>query len=104
MLIGTPKTLAELSIFSKPEYDELVNGMTQLVASGTPLEVPAAIPLNQLARMSATLQAYRGFIQKVVQVEDGLETPELTDRWSALRAEAEKLLSAEPPKVSRLVV
>lgn len=104
MIIGTPKSLAELPIFSKPEYDELVDGMTNLVASGTPLEVPAAIPLNQLARMSATLKAYRGFIQKVSQVEDGLETPELTDRWSALRAEAEKLLSAEPPKVSRLVV
>lgn len=71
MIIGAPKNLDEVAIFSTPEVEELVKGMTELVKSGTPLEVPAAIPLIQLARITSTLRTFRDFAKDLADSENG---------------------------------
>ena len=111
MILGTPKTpksLDELQTFSEPELKELFRGMEKLVTGGTPLEIPAAIPIGQLGRIVATLQRYHTLMERVAYAEAGMEVPgmdQIIEKWDKLQEEAQALIHAKaPPEKSRLIL
>lgn len=67
-IIGAPKGLDDVPAFNDETIDELIKGMEAMVAQGTPLEVPAAMPIGQLAGMARTLRDFRARI-KVLEDE-----------------------------------
>ena len=113
MIIGSPKGLGDMPTFCAAELEELFKGMSAYVASGVPMEIPAAIPIGQLGRIVATLQRYHALVDKVAHVEAGIETPgmeQIEEAWSKVQKEALVLLSAPPPvqpkvtPASRLII
>lgn len=105
MLVGTPK-LKEMQTFSAPELKELFSGMETYLNNGVPLEIPAAIPIGQLARIVSTLQRYHGLVDKVAYLEAGIESPgidRLMEAWDTMQAEAKELLEVKPPEQPKIV-
>lgn len=54
-IIGGPKDLTAFPLLQEATIHEMYDGMNQLIASGQPLEVPAAMPMGQLASLARTL-------------------------------------------------
>jgi len=108
MIIGTPKSLEEFRVFSRPEVDELINGAEALATSGAPLELPATVmTVTQVSRIALTVKHYRQVVQNLVEsVDDALDEDVmlLPARVMNVVAEAEALLNIEPPKEQKVVV
>lgn len=106
MLIGSTTSIGKMNVFSKPELEELYKGMDGYLQGGVPLNVPAAIPIGQLARIVATLKAYHALAQSVADVEAGVETPgleQMIPRWDKVVADARELLETKPPEAPKVV-
>ena len=54
-IIGAPRSLEEFPILNSGEINEFVNASRQILTQGMPLEVPAAMPMELMARVAATL-------------------------------------------------
>lgn len=57
-IIGGPKDLTDFPLLHERTIDEMYDGMNQLIANGQPLEVPAAMPMAQLASLARTLKHF----------------------------------------------
>jgi len=112
MIIGSPKSLSEVPVFSKLEIEELVAGSTEMLKQGIPGEVPAAVPVKHLLRLTATLEKYRAVLIKLTEAKDA-EDEKKESMLSEAMDSAQELIDAEQPKAvqpvqsapkSRLVV
>lgn len=100
MLVGQ-KTMDQTP-FCEEELRELFEGTAQVVSSGTPPSVPAAVPLGHLVRIVASLKAYHDLVQSLTTFE--FESADV-EAMASLQAEACALINIAPPKAtSRLVV
>jgi hypothetical protein len=63
--IGGPKGLDDIPAFNDETIDELITGMEQMVQSGQPMEIPAAMPMGQLAGMARTIRDLRARVQEL---------------------------------------
>lgn len=59
VLVGGPKGLDDLQLLDDATIETMASGMNTLVGQGQPLEVPAALPLGQLAQIAKTMKHYR---------------------------------------------
>jgi hypothetical protein len=57
-IIGGPKSIDDLPLFDILTIDEMVKGMNQLLGQGQPPELPAGVPLGNLAQMARTMKHY----------------------------------------------
>jgi len=106
-LIGE-KGLDSIEPFCAPELMELFKGMDGTLSQGVPPNVPAAIPLIQLARIIASLKRYRDVAHRLVEEskKTGVEDGPMPD-YESVVAQAKALLEVGPPKPrpsSRLVL
>jgi len=58
-LIGGPKTLDDVLPFNDETITALGDGAIQLLQSGQPMEVPAAMPMGQIVQISKTMLVQR---------------------------------------------
>jgi len=72
-IVGGPKGLDDVPAFNDATLDELIKGMDEMVAQGTPLEVPAAMPIGQLAGVARTLRDQRAMIKTLEEELAGLK-------------------------------
>jgi hypothetical protein len=72
--IGGPKSLDDVPGFDDATIDELIKGMEAMIQQGTPLDVPAAMPIGQLAGMARTLRDLRARVAELE--EQGKADPE----------------------------
>jgi len=94
MIIGSPKSLKDVPVFSKLEIEELSAGAMEMIKQGIPGEVPAAVPLKHLLRITATLMEYREVVLGLSTVAD--ESP--SDAMLELIEKAKALVAAQEPK------
>ncbi len=108
MIIGTPKSLEEFRVFSRPEVDELINGAESLATSGAPLELPSTVmTVTQVSRIALTVKHYHQVAQNLVEAvlnSENEDEAETTAKVMCVVAEAEALLNIEPPKEQKVVV
>jgi len=64
-LIGGPKTLDDVVPFNDDTITALENGALQLLQSGQPMEVPAAMPMGQIVQIAKTLSVQRERIKEL---------------------------------------
>tara|TARA_Y100000310_G_scaffold280390_1_gene300082 strand:- start:133 stop:471 length:339 start_codon:yes stop_codon:yes gene_type:complete len=105
MLIGT-KGLGDFHPFCKMEREELYRGAEQILSEGVPLTTPAALPVNDLVRIAATLKQYSGLLSRFIsdydetsQNEDDVQA--VVEVVSQFFEDAQELLNIEPPPVHR---
>jgi hypothetical protein len=54
-IIGVPRSLEEFPILNPTEIEEFVGASRQILTQGMPLEIPAAMPMELMVRVAATL-------------------------------------------------
>lgn len=64
-VIGGPKSLDDIVPFNDGTIDALAEGALQMLTSGQPMEVPAAIPMGQLIQIAKTLLVLRDRVQEL---------------------------------------
>ncbi len=70
-LIGGPKSLDDVEPFNDDTIDALADGAVQLLASGQPMGVPAAMPLGQIIQIAKTLVALRDRVRELEEAMEG---------------------------------
>lgn len=73
MILGQPKTREDLAPLTHDEIGELLKVADHVLASGQPLEIPAAVPCGHLSRIGATLDDYRSLLRRLVEKEQEIE-------------------------------
>lgn len=69
-IIGQPKCLAELEPVPAEEIAGLAAFLDQQIREGTPLEIPQAMPLRDMARMIRTIQVLQEEVQKLAAAQE----------------------------------
>ena len=64
-IIGGPKTLDDVVPFNDETITALGDGALQLLQSGQPLEIPAAMPMGQIIQVAKTLLDQRERIKEL---------------------------------------
>lgn len=105
MLIGT-KELGEFRPFCKMEMEELYRGAEQILSEGVPLTTPAALPVNDLVRLAATMKKYNDLLAQFVSDYDATSQNEddvqaVVEVVVQFFEDAQELLNIEPPPVHR---
>ncbi len=54
-IVGAPRSLEEFPILNPEEIEEFVSASRQILTQGMPLEIPAAMPMELMVRVAATL-------------------------------------------------
>jgi len=99
MIIGQPKSIDEIPVLTVENIKELCQHGMGMIQSGVPGEVPAAVPLNQLLQIIATVNKYHALAEKVAHIEAGVgDLPKLMDAWAEATEEAKALLATQPVK------
>jgi hypothetical protein len=103
MIIGAPKSIDEIPPFQVNTITELIEGMNQQLAAGTPVDVPTMLPIGQLAQMAKTLKVYHALVFRLAALkgveEDEKADPDIADNTlfaaelGQLREEAQALLA-----------
>ena len=100
-IIGQPRKIEDVEPLKDSEIDEILEGVKQNLAQGTPLNIPAALPLGFLARIAATLALYRGCLHAVSGASDEVDKAEgeeeklhLDELWLKI-GEIQSLLAAQ---------
>ena len=78
-LIGGPKSLDDVAPFNDETITALEAGALQMLQSGQPMEVPAAMPMGQIIQIAKTLVVQRARIAELeqqIQERKEAETPE----------------------------
>jgi hypothetical protein len=76
VIIGEKKKAVDLPIMDKTEIAELTQGTERMLEQGVPLEVPAAVRIADLVRITKTLEAYGTLLQKFSALIEEEGTPE----------------------------
>lgn len=88
IIIGAKKKAQELPLMSESEIKELIQGSERLLEQGVPLEVPAAVRVGDLVRISSTMKRHRELLVEFLELMDTLrdhadaiadEEPQLVD-------------------------
>ena len=58
MIIGAPKTLDDMPVFSRQEVMDYIRGCHHLAGEQIPPEVPGSLPIEHILRLGSTLKAY----------------------------------------------
>ena len=74
IIIGAKKKAQELPLMSESEIKELIQGSERLLEQGVPLEVPAAVRVGDLVRISSTMKRYRELLISFTTRVDELKT------------------------------
>lgn len=90
MIVGQPKSVEELGPLAQSEIDEMIQGATEALANGVPMEVPAAMPLLLLCRMAATFKLQRELLTLIANLPKGITFDEQLARTEAVRQIEEK--------------
>ena len=54
-IVGVPRSLEDFPILNSSEIEEFVGASRQILTQGMPLEIPAAMPMELMVRVAATL-------------------------------------------------
>jgi hypothetical protein len=73
IIIGAKKKAQELPLMSEGEIKELIQGSERLLEQGVPLEVPAAVRVGDLVRISSTMKRHRELLAAFVDKVDELK-------------------------------
>lgn len=65
-IFGASKSLDDMPVLGADTITEMYEGMKGILGSGQPLEVPAAMPMGQLASIAVTLKRLH---ERVVELE-----------------------------------
>jgi hypothetical protein len=68
IIIGAKKKAQELPLMSGGEIKELIQGSERLLEQGVPLEVPAAVRVGDLVRISSTMKKQRELLVEFVDL------------------------------------
>jgi hypothetical protein len=74
IIIGAKKAGERLPLMSGEEIKELIQGSERLLEQGVPLEVPAAVRVGDLVRISSTMKRYRELLISFTTRVDELKT------------------------------
>ena len=99
MIVGA-KSLQDQEAFCGAELKELFQGMDQMLQGGPPPEVPAAIPIGQLARIVATLKRSYDLCKMAVDAEDdtAIKDEEFINVQASYIKAMRALVEVAPPK------
>jgi hypothetical protein len=102
MIIGAPKSLDDIPPFTVNTITELIKGMNQQLAAGTPVDVPTMMPIGQLAQVAKTLSEYHAIVAGLAAgPPDGCEdVAAWLDELTGLGKEL--LATPEPPPPPRI--
>ncbi len=68
VIIGAKKKAQELPLMSGGEIQQLIEGSDRLLEQGIPLEVPAAVRVADLVRISSTMKRHRELLVEFVDL------------------------------------
>jgi|APSaa5957512535_1039671.scaffolds.fasta_scaffold321850_1 hypothetical protein len=74
-IVGGPKSLDDVEPFNAETIKALEDGAVQLLQSGQPMEVPAAMPMIQIVQIAKTLQVQRERIEELEKRIEEREEP-----------------------------
>lgn len=74
-IIGGPKKLEDIEPFNDATIDALKDGALQLLQSGQPMEIPAAMPMGQIVQFARTMLFQRDRIRELEARVAELEKP-----------------------------
>jgi hypothetical protein len=95
-LIGGPKSLDDVAPFNDETITALEAGALQMLQSGQPMEVPAAMPMGQIIQIAKTLVVQRARIAELeARVEELEGTGGKTDNGVEAKLDLSNLLSYE---------
>jgi hypothetical protein len=78
--VGGPHTLADVEPFDEVTVQQFITGCEGFIRQGTPLEVPAAMPIMDLCRMARTIRDLQLRVAELeVQVGVADQLPPLPD-------------------------
>ncbi len=99
IIIGAKKKAQELPLMSGEEIKELIEGSARLIEQGIPLEVPAAVRVGDLVRISSTMKGYRELLTRFVESYDEKEAGggDWTDLYKEAYEEAKEVINIAPP-------
>jgi hypothetical protein len=97
MIIGAPKTIDDLPPFSLETVHQFELGMNAQIAGGTPLELPVAMPLHQLAQTAKTLKVCYGILVGLSSLTDEMSLEEVETAIAKLKAAATELIETPTP-------
>ena len=97
-----------MPLMSEGEIKELIQGSERLLEQGVPLEVPAAVRVGDLVRISYTMKRHREllveFVDLVSTLRDAADEEALTIGWGKVHAkffdlekEVEAAINIAPP-------
>ena len=64
-LLGQPKTLDDIEVYDERTIDAFADGAQQMLSQGLPIEVPAAMPMGQIAQCAKTMKAQHDRIKEL---------------------------------------
>jgi len=97
VIIGEKKKAVDLPLMDQSEIAQLREGTERMLEQGVPLEVPAAVRIADLIRITKTMQAYADITSRVVELleEDGCYVGGL-EEMKELRDDAFAALNPPP--------
>lgn len=93
VIIGEKKKAVDLPIMDKTEIAELTQGTERMLEQGVPLEVPAAVRIADLIRITKTMNAYAKLLQRFA---DSVEEEGTEEDMEALHADVVATLNPVP--------
>jgi hypothetical protein len=69
MIIGAPKNITEVPSLGRDDINAFVQNCDAMLQSGTPPEIPLAVPLQQMVLIGATLMRYRQLVKELADCD-----------------------------------
>ena len=73
--MGRLKTLDDITCFDDATIDQLGEAARQLLQSGQPMEIPAALPMGQIVQIAKTMISLRDRVKALEAEVDLLQNP-----------------------------
>tara|TARA_R110000851_G_scaffold149549_1_gene290111 strand:- start:132 stop:455 length:324 start_codon:yes stop_codon:yes gene_type:complete len=103
VILGEKKKAVDLPLMDQSEIAELTQGVERMLEQGVPLEVPAAVRIADLIRITKTMTAYADLLRKFSSL---IEEESTDEDMEALHADVVATLNPLPqlitPTPSRL--
>jgi len=93
VIIGEKKKAVELPLMDRAEIEQLQEGTERMLEQGVPLEVPAAVRIADLIRITKTMTAYADLLRKFTTL---IEDEGTEEDMEALHAEVTSALNPPP--------
>jgi hypothetical protein len=93
VIIGEKKKAVDLPLMDQSEIAQLQEGTERMLEQGVPLEVPAAVRIADLIRITKTMKAYGDLLKQFSEAVEEEATPE---DMEALHAKVKAALNPPP--------